>query len=312
MKTLFSAPTPPISASEADTTTYSDIQDQTHPVPFGFGSILSELRNDSVKAADAILYIAVNYCSNWQSSNSHFLSQKRIADMLGLPQRYVRKILKRMSRYLKKLKTTRKGSRYQVAKHVYDADLIDASDIPVDENGRPLTFAVPHGYGSPIGRMFRGELSWQACLVWIVLRFNSDWRTGLSNATSMLKLASMCRLGAQTICEAIKELEKLGLVVRQTKLNEEAIYQIFPKPKDKNKAGSEKDDKQGTETATHWYSDNFQYRCSRKDTSIEKRISKKRWKRVRDSELHCIPLPISDFFEARINCERIRQSLLTS
>ena len=285
------------------------IQEQTHPLPFGFGSILSELRNDSVRAADAVLYIAMNYCSNWQSSKTHFLSQAKIADMLGLPRRFVRKILKRMSRYLKKLKTTRKGSRYEVTKHAYDSDTIDETDLPVDDNGRPLTFAVPYGYGSPIDRMFRGQLSWQACLVWIVLRFNSDWRTGESRPTNHLKLASQCRLGAQTICDAIKELEKLGLVVRKTKMNEEAIYQLFPKPKSKKKADS-KDNKSadGNETATHWYSNNYQYRCSKENAVIEKRISKKKWRPVRECDFHTIPLPISLHFNAKIDCERLRNS----
>ena len=280
------------------------LQENTHPIAFGYGSILSELQNDKVKAADAIVYFAVNYLSHWDSGKSYFLSQTKIASLLGLSYRFVKKILKRMHRYMKKIKTTRRGTRYEIERHVYDE-----SYEPDESDGDPPTFGVPHGINSPISRMFRGDLSWQACLVWIVLRFHSDWATAVSKPTSMLKLAKQCRLGADTICTAIKELEEKYLAVRLTKSNEAAVYQLYPKPKTKIKTRNCKD--QITETKDHFYSNNFQYRCSREDGTIEGRVGRSKWKRVKERKLHQIPLAIREFFDAKINIERIKSRFIS-
>ena len=169
------------------------LQEGTHPVAFGYGSILSELQNDKVKAVDAIVYFAVNYLSHWDSGRSQFLSQTKIAGLLGIPYRFVKKIMKRcMYKYMKKIKTTRRGTRYEVERHVFDE-----SYEPDETDGDPPTFGVPHGVNSPIARMFRGDLSWQACLVWIVLRFHSDWVTAVSKPTSMLTLAKTVSIGCR-------------------------------------------------------------------------------------------------------------------
>ena len=280
------------------------LQEGTHPVAFGYGSILSELQNDKVKAVDAIVYFAVNYLSHWDSGRSQFLSQTKIAGLLGIPYRFVKKIMKRMYKYMKKIKTTRRGTRYEVERHVFDE-----SYEPDETDGDPPTFGVPHGVNSPIARMFRGDLSWQACLVWIVLRFHSDWVTAVSKPTSMLTLAKQCRLGADTICAAIRELEEKFLAVRLSQSNEAAVYQLYPKPKTKLKTKNLKDDI--TETKDHWYSNNFQYRCSRKNGIIEGRIGRSKWKRVRERKLHQIPLPIRQFFDAKINIERIKSRFIS-
>ena len=281
-----------------------NLQENTHPIAFGYGSILSELQNDKVKAVDAIAYFAVNYLSHWDSGKSHFLSQTKIASLLGLSYRFVKKIMKRMYRYMKKIKTTRRGTRYEIERHVYDE-----SYEPDESDGDPPTFGVPHGINSPIARMFRGDLSWQACLVWIVLRFHSDWATAVSKPTSMLKLAKQCRLGADTICTAIKELEEKYLAVRLTSTNEAAVYQLYPKPKTKLKTKNFKGEV--TETKTHWYSNNFQYRCCRSTAVIEGRIGRSKWKRVKDRKLHQIPLAIRKYFDVRLDMQRMKSRFIS-
>ena len=63
--------------------------------------------------------------------------------------------------------------RYRLVHH-----LCDKEDVPVDRDGKPLKFAVPRGDGGPFERLYARDISWKACLVWIVHKLYSDWKTG--------------------------------------------------------------------------------------------------------------------------------------
>lgn len=261
---------------------FPEFQTHTHPVAFGWDSILSDLERGKAKAADAIMHVVVNYLSNWKSGESHCLSVSRLSEFLSISESYVSKILNRMARWLKRLKTTRKGSIFEVVRHDFDPQ-VPASDRESD------TFAVPYGLGSPIERMFRGHISWKACLVWIILKLHSDWTTGETDPTNMIEIASRCRLGLQTVCECIKELESAGLLKRLSAKNEAAVYQLLPKPKPKKKQKKQDDSWHdgtlGHSAGTHFVSQNWQYRISYAEGHIEKRVGYHEWERVSDYEI---------------------------
>lgn len=273
---------------DSDVPEYPEFQDKTHPVPIGFDSVLSDLQWGEVTAADAMAYIVVNYLSDWKANKSFNLSIAKISECLGVSRSYVSKILKRVDRWLKKLKPNRSGTIYEIVKHAYENE-----GSPADARDSKF-LAIPFGFGSPIERMFKGHISWKSCLVWIILKVHSDWSTGLTNPTNMLEIAKLCRMGAQTVCECIRELEDAGLLKRKSGKNEAAVYQLLPKPKPKKKKrpkskgyGEDWDtDWSANRTATHQMSRNWQYRICMESGVIEKRVGYSKWKRATDYEVH--------------------------
>lgn len=265
---------------------YPEFQDKTHPVPIGWESVLSDLQLGKVKAADAMLCIVANYSSDWKANKSFYLSIKELAKSLGVAPSYISKILKRVTRWLKKLKSNRAGTIYSISKHAFD------DGVPADARDSKF-LAMPYGFGSPIERMFRGHISWKSCLVWIILKVHSDWTTGLTNPTNMIEIAKLCRMGMQTVCKCIRELQDAKLLKRMSGKNEAAVYQLFPKPKPKKKKRPKSKkitdwdyDHSQDRTETHTMSRNWQYRIDMETGVIEKRVGYREWKRATDYEVH--------------------------
>ena len=249
----------------------------THPVPVGLESIIFNLQQGEIKASEAMVYLVCNYLSDWKGCKTFYLSIRKIATSLGMSPSYVSKLLKRLGRFLKKLKANRKGTIYTIKKH---------DDSP--ESGKDSRFlAMPHGLGSPIERMFKGHISWKSCLIWIMLKVNSDWSTGTTNPTNMIEIAKLCKMGLQTVCDCIRELQDARLLKRISARNEAAVYQLLPKPKvKKKKKEGWGEDYYGSYTENHLMSRNWQYRICMKTGKFEKRIAYKIWKKVSDYELH--------------------------
>lgn len=269
-------------------------QGKGYSMPTGYGSILNHLENSFVTASMAMLYLAIFYLSVWKSDKSFDLSIARLADIIGISPSYVSKLINKLTGWIDKFKRGRKGTIYTITKH---KDVAEG-----EERG---TIWMPHGLGSPIEAMFRGVISWKACLVWMMLKKKSDWKTGLTFPTNMLYLAKVCRLGPQTVIECIKELTTEKFIERTTAMNEHAIYQLYPKPKckDKEKSCEDAPDKytenfEKNRTKTHLMSNNWQYRIELHTGNIEKRVGRRKWKRISDYErTHSVPKAIINDFE---------------
>lgn len=289
---------------------FPEFQDKTHPVPIGWESAISGLQHGKIKPITAMLIMVANYFSFWKSNKSHYLSINNFAEYLGIVPSYVCKALKQANRWLKKLKSNRKGTIYEITKHDYAKDVPDAE--------RDSTFlAMPYGFGSPMERLFNGHITWKSCLVWIILKVHSDWITGITNPTNMLELAKLCRMGAQTICECIRELEEVGLLKRLSAKNEAAVYQLLPKPKKKKEKDGHGENRYGYSTSTHQYSRNRQYRICFATGNFEKRTEKSlkgRWKPQSDYDIYnTIPKKIvedlKEAFDHYCNAQAFRLGL---
>ncbi|MYF98096.1 hypothetical protein F4212_03020 [Candidatus Poribacteria bacterium] len=80
------------------------------------------------------------------------MSIKNLSEMMGISFSYVSKIVKRISRFLKKVKSNRKGTIFNVIHYDFTEALTEEEKKEFDR-----TFAVPYGLGSPIEAMFRGK-----------------------------------------------------------------------------------------------------------------------------------------------------------
>ena len=80
---------------------------------------------------------------------------------MGISFSYVSKIVKRISRFLKKVKSNRKGTIFNVIHYDFTEALTEEEKKEFDR-----TFAVPYGLGSPIEAMFRGKSNLDLRNVW--------------------------------------------------------------------------------------------------------------------------------------------------
>ncbi len=292
-----------------------EIQESTMQLPFGEFSVLSELEKGELNAAQAMTQLMLGYRSNWRSGKTWRTSQTTLAQGLGISNRYVRNItahLKEMG-WLSVAKKPRgtDGTIYQLVLHNCEMAM-----VPTDADGEPCTFAVPRGKGGIFERMNEGILDWKSALVWLMLKLKSDWRTGISDAVSLRALAKRVRLGTQTVCDAIKRLVKVGMLKRLSARHERSVFQLYPKPPEREKKAPRQKPKQGSVRTVrrdgHWvYSGNEKYRLDLRSEEVYHKPERRRgvWKRVRHERRHEIPLPIQRAFEVSLNCERLRRRL---
>ncbi len=289
-----------------------EYQETTMQVPFGVHTILSELFAGRMKPIDAIVFLQMNHHSTWANGKTYWISGRGLAKAIHVSHRYIREVLKRLENWLICLKTGMQGVIYQLRHHNCGSD-----DVPRDEYGNPLKFAVPYGKGGPIERLEAGDISWKAALIWIILKFHSDWRSGenkgITAPMSMTMLAKLTGLGKQTVCEAIKALQKAGMLKRLSKPWERSVFQLYPKPTEKTETQRMKAKHERRKvkvgrwevvtTPHHVYSGNKQWRCRYLDRRWEKRVGRGNWKDVLDRELHLIPKAvvrdINPYIEAR-------------
>ena len=259
-------------------------------VPYGRFSILSELWHGHVTAAEALVYLALNHQSYWDSGLTWYIATRELTRSLGMKLRYCRWVLDNLEKkgWIVPLPQERNGRRYKLIHH----NCNDDEEALVGENGKPLKFAVPFGVGGPFERLEAGDISWKACLLWIVQKRHSDWNTGITAPCTLGLLAKLCRIKRNTIPHLIKELEKAEMVRRLSAPKQKSMFQLYPMPQPK----PEKPKRpftlkhrfmkiQDVQTdGIHWYSDNWQYRRNRETLVIEKRMGKGKWKPISDRQ----------------------------
>ena len=273
----------------------------TMQVPCGQYSIFALLREGAVTAAEAIVYLSLNHGSSWNTGRTWYVSHRELARRLGMSPRYVRSLLASLKDkgWITPILMTHKRKRYQLLHH-----LCDAEDVPVDAFGRPLKFAVPRGMGGPFERLYLGDISWKACLVWIVHKLQSDWSTGETRGSTLIAFAKSCRLGQDTITHARRELIAAEMLERLSKPHKQSVFQLYPKPR-KEKARTSKPESYDIKTdGTHWYSHNRKYRCCRQTTRIEYRKSNGKWHPLSDHDLYKMPKAIRRDFDMAIEANR--------
>ncbi len=275
----------------------------TMQVPCGEYSIFSALRDGDVTAAETVVYLSLNHGSSWNTGKVWYVPIRELSRRLGMSTRYVRSTLDRLYEkgWLSSILMTNNKKRYQLVHH-----LCDDEDVPVDHFGKPLKFAVPRGIGGPFERLYLGEISWKACLVWILLKLHSDWKTGETHPSTTGVLAKLCRFGEKTIGDTIQELIAAEMLERLSKPHEKSVFQLFPKPQpvmDKAKKAKRKNYELKTD-GEHWYSHNRKYRCCRETTRIEYRKSNGKWHPLSDHDLYRMPKAIRRDFDMAVEVNR--------
>lgn len=264
-------------------------------VPRGQYSVLYELRNGNLTAAEAMIYLCLNHGSTWNSGATWIMSGDYLSKLLGtgMSRSYVAKNLTSLNAkgWIEKIGNANpSGSRYQIRHH-----LCDPEDVPVDKDDKPLKFAVPRGAGGPLERCFEGDISWKAALTWIVLKHRSNWKAhsdtaGQTESATLLELSKRCRIRLATFHKILTELTYAGMLVRLTPKSQAAVFQLFPKPFAKpvqSRASFYWKRVGGIEIKTddeYWYSNNHQYRIHRENLDIQRRRPGGTWRRISDYE----------------------------
>ena len=180
-----------------------EYQESTLQLPFGDFSIFSELKANSVSPLEAMVTLTLCYRSKWSRGQTWRTSSSQLSELLHISQRYIRDALGKATDWIQR-KTAPKGNvagTFQLTHHRCDPLL-----VPMDEDNRPLSFAVPRGAGGPFERLFAGDIDWKATLVWLMLKLHSDWRTGITNKISMQTLAKWVGFGKKTVCNELYRL----------------------------------------------------------------------------------------------------------
>ena len=265
----------------------------TMQVPRGQFSVLSELAKGNLTSAEAIIYLCLNHGSSWNSGATWGLSGPYLSKILGtgMSRSYVVKTLGSLDAkgWIETIaKDNPSGNQYRLRHH-----LCDPEDVPVDRDGKPLKFAVPRGEGAPLERCFDGEISWKAALVWISLKFRSNWKAhedtaGQTEKATLLELSKRCRISLPTYHPLITELTQAGMLERLTPKSQKAIFQLYPKPYPKpvQPRAEIREESVGGKIiksdGEYMYANNWQYRCHMESGDVERRQRGGTWKKVSD------------------------------
>jgi len=207
-----------------------EYEETTLQVPFGEFSVLEELKAGHVKPIEAIVTLTLGYRSNWTSGLTWRTSTRTLSKVIGISHRYVREALNGAAHWVTR-DTAPDGNvagTWKVTRHN-----CSDTEVPTDRDGRPQTFAVPRGEGGPFERMFRGEISWKGCLIWLLLKLHSDWeaKNGITHPVNMVTLSKWSGFSKTTVVEKIKELQEAGMLERLSERWERSVFQLYPKPK---------------------------------------------------------------------------------
>lgn len=269
----------------------------TMPVPCGEHSFFNALLTGVLQPIETMQLLYAHHSSNYASGKTNrFITSKENADVFGVTRNYIRRVVRGLTGgWMETLKTQNEGKRWQI--HHYRCEV---EDIPTDMLGDPLTFPVPRGTGGPVERWKAGDISRNACLIWMVLKYVGAWETAIVSI-NMATLAKMMQMSKQTVCNLIKELEAAGMLERLSKPWETSKFQLYPKPRPKKPSEKvkEKHERRKKQTvkisgwdvhvdAWHATSHNYQWRISLEDGTWEKRKGKS-WEKVKDRDLHTIP-----------------------
>ena len=304
-----------------------EFEADTMQVPRGQYSVLWELRDGNLTAAEAMVLLCLNHGSTWNSGATWPLSVRYLSEKLspGISYPYVHKIVSSLNNkgWTETIDANNPtGNRYQIRHH-----LCDPEDVPVDLNDKPLKFPVPRGPGGPLERCFEGDISWKASLAWISLKLQSNWKgyedtAGQTLGATLLNLSKRVRISLPTYTKLITELTQAGMLERLSPKSELAIFQLYPKPfpKPVQPAKPRRREKLGgigggdiSTDGEYWYSHNNQYRCSWETTEIEKRQKGGTWKRISDyHRSQEIPPSILRDFERAIEAKNLVESAVFS
>ena len=179
-----------------------EFEADTMLVPRGQSSVLWELRDGNLTAAQAMIILFLNHGSTWNSGATWSMSGPYLSKKLGgMSRRYVRDTLTHLDTkgWIKTIDENN-PSGYQYRLRHY---LCDYEDVPVDRDDKPLKFAVPRGAGGPIERCMDGDISWKAALAWISLKLKSNWKAsedtaGQTEAATLLELSKRIRISLPT------------------------------------------------------------------------------------------------------------------
>ena len=265
----------------------------TMPVPRGHSSVLWELRDGNLTAAQAMIILFLNHGSTWTSGATWSMSSPYVSKKLGtgMSRWYVRRTLESLSDkgWIETIDENN-PSGYQYRLRHY---LCDYEDVPVDQDDKPLKFAVPRGAGGPIERCMDGDISWKAALAWISLKLKSNWKAhadtaGQTEAATLLELSKRIRISLPTYQKLITELTVAGMLERLTPKSKAAVFQLYPKPFPKPVQPRAEirersvDGKIIKSDGEYMYANNYQYRCNMESGDVEKRQRGGTWKRVSD------------------------------
>ena len=300
-----------------------EFEADTMPVPRGHSSVLWELRDGNLTAAQAMICLFLNHGSTWNSGATWSMSSPYLSKKLGgMSRRYVRDTLASLTEknWIETIDENN-PSGYQYRLRHY---LCDYEDVPVDRDDKPLKFAVPRGAGGPIERCMDGDISWKAALAWISLKLKSNWKahadtTGQTEAATLLELSKRIRISLPTYQKLITELTQAGMLERLTPKSQAAIFQLYPKPFPKPvQPGTEiqQETVGGKVIKTdgeYWYSYNYQYRCHRESGEVQRRQRGGTWKRVSDFHKYQeMPQAILRDFDRVIEAKRLVESAVFS
>ena len=300
-----------------------EFEADTMLVPRGHSSVLWELRDGNLTAAQAMIILFLNHGSTWDSGATWSMSGPYLSKKLGgMSRRYVRDTLTHLDTkgWIKTIDENN-PSGYQYRLRHY---LCDYEDVPVDRDDKPLKFAVPRGAGGPIERCMDGDISWKAALAWISLKLRSNWKAsedtaGQTEAATLLELSKRIRISLRNYQNLITELTQAGMLERLTPKSQAAIFQLYPKPFPKPvQPGTEiqQETVGGKVIKTdgeYWYSYNYQYRCHRESGEVQRRQRGGTWKRVSDFHKYQeMPQAILRDFDRVIEAKRLVESSVFS
>ena len=287
-----------------------EYQESTLQLPFGEFSIFSELKANRVGPLEAMVTLTLCYRSKWSTGKTWGTSSRQLSDLLHISHRYVRGALAKATDWIQR-KTAPKGNvagTFQLTHHRCDPLL-----VPMDEDNRPCSFAVPRGVGGVFERLFAGDIDWKATLVWLMLKLHSDWRTGVTDKISMKTLAKWTGFGKKTVCDAVKRLRKAGMLERLSEIWECSVFQLYPKPY-QNRAARRQAERKAQKAKQRemrvdgeWrYSFNELYRLNVGTAEIQTRAVKNRgrWQPVKDRDRHRIPKAIRRDFDLALEATR--------
>lgn len=305
-----------------------EFEENTMPVPRGEFSVVSELMNGQLTAAETMIYFCLNHGSTWNSGVTWNMSGTYLSKILGtgMSKSYALKILSRLTDkgWVQRLpkKNNLLGNQYQIRHYLCDAD-----DVPVNENGKPLKFMVPRGLGGPLERCFNGDISWKAAFVWIMLKYRSNWKaheetSGQTESAKLRDLSQRCRITLSHFQKIVTELTQAGMLHRLTPKSQKAVFQLYPKPFAKPVQSTSPryhESVPGIEGGViqtdgeYYYSHNNQYRCSRETEKIERRQRGGTWKQVSDHhKSQVMPQRIVADFKCAIDIKNLLESILSS
>lgn len=207
---------------------FLETQEDTMQVPFRSFSMLDALMSGDVKAFDAAIYQCYNAFSHWDFGISHSKSIRNVGKLFQVTHQYVQQAHKRLvsGKWMKRLSGKYKISKFELTHH-----LCEHEEVPLDKDGRPAKCAMPRGNGGIFERLMPGDISWKSLIIWMLLKINSDFTTGITEPVSIKQLRKWTRFGNTTICDCIKELEAAGMLGKLERRPQEAqSYQLYPKP----------------------------------------------------------------------------------